>query len=188
MHNLAESQSSVAYRASRSPEASPRIATFTPPRAQRLIECSYNFLVLCLPECCACPLAHLDFCCTLNRQIGRFFALENSTGIVAGHSVRVRYVRSIGYQTAGRSELASLVECGHTVADCQRSKLFAVACEQCIATDHECARPHFNQFLEDSIEVMFTAGIQDLQLQPEIMGLRQHRTLGGLGKSRFSRG
>jgi hypothetical protein len=46
----------------------------------------------------------LHFCCTLNRQIGRFFAIENSAGIVAGLAISVRNVRSIGYQTARQDE------------------------------------------------------------------------------------
>ena len=34
----------------------------------------------------------LHFCCTLNRQIGRFFAIENSAGIVAGLAISIRNV------------------------------------------------------------------------------------------------
>jgi hypothetical protein len=34
----------------------------------------------------------LHFCCTLNRQIGRFLAIENSAGIVAGLAISIRNV------------------------------------------------------------------------------------------------
>ena len=34
----------------------------------------------------------LHFCCALNRQIGRFFAIENSAGIVASLAISIRNV------------------------------------------------------------------------------------------------
>ena len=109
----------------------------------------------------------LDFGDLLDRQVGRLFALENPAGIDAGQAVCVRNVRSVAQQTSGRGELAPLVDRRHRVAERQRGELFAPAREECIGADHEPARSQLDQLCEDSIEVTFGAGIQDMELQPE---------------------
>ena len=60
------------------------------------------------------------------------------------------------------------------MADRQRGELFAPAREECIGADHEPARSQLDQLCEDSIEVTFGAGIQDMELQPEGTSRRLH--------------
>ena len=45
------------------------------------------------------------------------------------------------------------------------------ACEQWIGADHEAAYPQFGQVCKDCIEVMLSADIQDMEFQPEGLGL-----------------
>jgi hypothetical protein len=53
------------------------------------------------------------------------------------------------------------------VAECKRGELFALTCKEWIGTDHEPAGSQLGQLCEDSIEVAFSAGIQDMELQSE---------------------
>ena len=71
------------------------------------------------------------------------------------------------------------------MADRQRGELFGPAREECTAANHEPARSQLDQLCEDSIEVTFGAGIQDMQLQPEGTSRRLHLLSVGLGKSGF---
>ena len=59
---------------------------------------------------------------------------------------------------SGRSKLAILENCWQCVADRQRGELFAVAGEECIAANYEPARPQFDKFCEDSVEVTVRCG------------------------------
>src|SRR5207302_10542826 len=71
------------------------------------------------------------------------------------------------------------------MVDRQRGELFAPAIEECIAANHEPACSQLGQFCEDSIEVTFGAGIQDMELEPEGVGRRKHIPRYGLGTSRI---
>jgi hypothetical protein len=53
--------------------------------------------------------------------------------------------------------------------------------------DHEPARSQLGQLCEDSIEVAFSAGIQDMELQPEVQSRCLHFLRGGLSKSGIGR-
>ena len=53
------------------------------------------------------------------------------------------------------------------MAEIQRGNLFAPACKVWIEADHEPARSQLDQLCETPIEVMFGAGIQDIELQPK---------------------
>ena len=69
------------------------------------------------------------------------------------------------------------------MAERERGKLFTPAREICIGADHEPARPQLDQLCEDSIEVTFGAGIQDMEFQPEGTSRRLHLLCVGFGKS-----
>src|SRR6266568_1904246 len=113
------------------------------------------------PECLGSPEVDVkfDFCCLLNRQVGGLLALENAAGIDAGQTVGVRKVRSVAQQTAGRSKLASFVDCGHRVADRQCGEPFAMAREQSIGADYESVRSQSGNAREGHLEVAFGAGV-----------------------------
>ena len=69
---------------------------------------------------------------------------------------------------SGHRKPATLVDRWHRVAERQRSELFAPINEECIAADYEPARSQLGQLCEDSIEVTFGVGIQDVKLQPKV--------------------
>src|SRR5262245_24615527 len=58
-----------------------------------------------------------------------------------------------------------------------------MAGEKRLGTDHEAACSQFDQPCEDTIEVTFAAGIEDMELQPKGVSCRQHLTCVGLRKS-----
>ena len=57
-----------------------------------------------------------NFAACYDRQVGGLLALENPAGIDAGLTKRVRNIGSVAHQTAGRCELARLIDRGHRVA------------------------------------------------------------------------
>src|SRR5437660_453652 len=72
----------------------------------------------------------LDFRDLLDREVGRFLALEDPAGVGADNTKVARKTASIAHQTAGRGELAILVDRGHRVAERQRGELLAPAIEE----------------------------------------------------------
>src|SRR4029078_2889423 len=104
-----------------------------------------------------------NFASLLARDVGGLDTLENPSGIDAGQAVRVGNVRSVTHQTSGRSKLAILENCRHGVAKYQRAKLFANAREERAGPDNDPARLQLAQLGENSIEVCFAAGIEDMK-------------------------
>src|SRR5262249_53622492 len=109
----------------------------------------------------------LEFSRLLDRQVSRLIALENPASIIAGQAVRFRRAPSVAQQTSSHDELPTVIDRRHSVADRQRSELFASACKKWFRGDHEPARSQLDQLREDLIEVTFGACIQDMELQPE---------------------
>jgi hypothetical protein len=62
----------------------------------------------------------------------------------------------------------------------QCGKLSAVAAKECIAANHERACSQFYQLCQDCIEVMFAAGVEDVELQPKSVGRQLSLTRLGL--------
>ncbi len=71
-----------------------------------------------------------DFGGLLDRQVARFFALENPAGINARQAVCLPKVRSVAQQTSGHGEVAVLVDRWHRVAERQCGKLFTPAAKK----------------------------------------------------------
>src|SRR5438477_336733 len=61
----------------------------------------------------------LDLCGLQDRQIGWFFALENSAGVAAGQAVAIRNVASVTHQATGGDERSILIDRRHRMADRQ---------------------------------------------------------------------
>jgi hypothetical protein len=59
----------------------------------------------------------LDLGRLLNRQVGRLLAFENAAGVDAGKTGRFGRTAAVAHQTAGRGELAILVDRGQRMAD-----------------------------------------------------------------------
>src|SRR5262245_2059962 len=58
----------------------------------------------------------LNFGYLLDRQVGRFFALENAPSINASQAIRLRDGAAVTHQAAGRGEFRVLVDRRHPVA------------------------------------------------------------------------
>src|SRR5262249_29566935 len=59
----------------------------------------------------------LDLGYLLDRQVGRFFALEYAAGVDASLTVRLCKAACVTHQAASNSEVARLVDRGHRVTD-----------------------------------------------------------------------
>src|SRR5262249_3516248 len=114
---------------------------------------------------------------------GRFIALEDTAGIVAGQSVNVRNGRPIAHQTSGHSELAPVVNRRHRVVERQCGELFGPTSEKWIAANHEPACSQLDQFCEDAIEFTFGASIQNMEVQSEGTSSCLQRPCAAVGKS-----
>src|SRR5262252_4688461 len=71
----------------------------------------------------------LNFGALLDRQVGRFLALENPAGIPANQVPRAREIPSIGNQPTGRGELTIWIDCRQCMTRCQCSKFIRSAVE-----------------------------------------------------------
>src|SRR5262249_43730441 len=118
----------------------------------------------------------LDLGCLLDRQLGGLLALDKPAGMDSCPAVCVPNVRSVAHQTAGRRELAPFVDCRHPVVDGYGGELFAMAGEKRLRADDESACSQFDHLCEDTFEVTFAAGIEDMELQPKGVSCRQHLT------------
>ena len=114
----------------------------------------------------------LDLGGLLDRQVGGLLALENAARIVAGPAVRVGIAAAVAHQAACSDELAILEDRRHRVSERQRAELFALAVEECVGDDHECAGPSLDQSCESVVDVALGACVEDIQLQPEGAGRR----------------
>src|SRR5215813_13051685 len=80
-----------------------------------------------------------DFRGLLDRQVGRLFALQNSTSIKSDETMRFRNARPVTHQTSGGNELARLVDRWHRVLDREIRKLMAATGEECATPDDKSA-------------------------------------------------
>src|SRR5205814_3232626 len=73
----------------------------------------------------------------LDRQIGRFFAMQDAAGIDSQLPVDARQARSIADQAAGGHELAPLIDRGNSMARRERDELLAADREERIGLDEQ---------------------------------------------------
>jgi hypothetical protein len=77
-------------------------------------------------------------------------------------------------QAAARDELAVRIDRRNNMARCQCHELLAPACEEPIGVDDERAGPQSDEGGESGVDLAFSAGLQDSELDP----LRVDRFLG----------
>jgi hypothetical protein len=83
----------------------------------------------------------------------------------------IHSVASVAHKAAGHSEFATLVDGRDRVAQCECGELSTPAIEKYLdAADYEPAGSQLDQSTEDRIEVVFGAGMQDMELQAERAG------------------
>src|SRR5262249_45182923 len=124
----------------------------------------------------------LDFGGLLDRQLGRFLALENFSSVDADQTVIVRLARSVAQQATSRGEAAILEDRGNRVADRQRGELFASDCEECTGANDQRVGSYLAQGCKRRIEIAFGAGMQRLELEPEGASRRLQVARKGFGK------
>src|SRR5437870_3186997 len=74
-----------------------------------------------------------------DRQVGRLLALENPASVDADLAISVGYACGVVHEPAGGSGLANRVHGRHRVACGRRHDLLALAREECVRADDECA-------------------------------------------------
>src|SRR5262245_43151925 len=119
----------------------------------------------------------------LNRQVGRLLALENAARVDAEQTELIRTTASVAHQAAGSGEPASWVDRWHRVAERQCGELFPAADEQSIGADHKPACSQLDHSCKDRFKVVFRAGTQDMELEPEDAGPRLEVSRRGINKS-----
>jgi hypothetical protein len=116
-----------------------------------------------------------------DRKVGGLGALENAAGVDAGLTIGVHKVSSVADQTAGRGELAQLIDRGDGVACRQRDNLIAPAAEERVGADEQCSGSELRNCRKCRIEVALAAGVEDLDLLPECARCRLQVSRLGLG-------
>src|SRR3712207_4522870 len=107
----------------------------------------------------------LDLRGLLDRQLSRSLALANPPGIDTRQAIGIGYAGSVAHQTAGRCELAKVVDSGRRVACRQSSEPFMLAGEERIGVDEERTDPLLWQRREGHLNVVQGDGSQDYQFQ-----------------------
>src|SRR5262249_26138122 len=74
------------------------------------------------------------------------------------------------------------VDCRHPVVDGYGGELFAMAGEKRLRAHDESACSQIDHLCQDTLEVTFAAGIEDMEVQPKGVSCRQHLTCVGLRK------
>ena len=76
-----------------------------------------------------------NFVGPLDRQVGRPLTLENAGGVDADPAIAFGGAGAVAHQTAGRRELAKVINDGDRMAYRERGDLIAPAGEERIGTD-----------------------------------------------------
>src|SRR5262249_16668875 len=103
----------------------------------------------------------------MDRQVGRFLALENSADIDARQAIHVSQTTAIAHQSAGRDKLTKLEHCRHRLAQRQGGKPGTATDKEWIGPDYESACVHSSHDRESRFEVALAARFQHLQPQPK---------------------
>src|SRR5262249_12030399 len=105
----------------------------------------------------------LEFGGLHDRKISGLLALEYPAGKDSGFAVCIPESGSIAHQAAGGGKFAKLVHRGNRMTSRQRNDLIKAVGKQTIGSDYQRVRPQLRQSLENSIEVTFAAGLQNVQ-------------------------
>ena len=112
----------------------------------------------------------LDFHRLLNRQIGGPLSLENPARVDPDLTGRFSEAAAVAHKAASGGELTKLGDRRHRVTSRQCTELFVPADEECIWSDHERTNSQLRQRSENRIEVTLSAGMKNMELQPEGAG------------------
>src|SRR6516165_2003669 len=100
-----------------------------------------------------------------DRQVGAFCAFENSAGVNAGLTIRIRNDSSVAHQAAGRSEFAPFIDRRQCMACGQHDELLTPDIEEC--SDQERRGPLLDKGRKRGIKIAFHIGAHDNELHPQ---------------------
>src|SRR5262249_41438077 len=93
-------------------------------------------------------------------------------GVDANLAISVSRAGPVAHQPAGRRELAKMISGRDCVADGQRSNLIAPAGEERVGADNKRSSLQTDHGLKDYIQVALGAGIQEMELQSQLVRCR----------------
>src|SRR5262245_1559062 len=93
-----------------------------------------------------------------DRQVGRFFTLEDLADVSASLAIGIRKVGSVAHQTAGCGEVPQIMDRGNRMACCERDEWIASAYEKRISIDNKRVGSLLNQGCEGRVDVIFGTG------------------------------
>src|SRR5205814_510981 len=105
-----------------------------------------------------------------NRQIRRFRAFEDATGINAYLTVRIRNVASVSQQAASLGILTPRIYRRNCVSHRQKRQLKPSAVEEGVAADEESVWSLAHKIRERLIDLAAGAGVEDVNLQSHSAG------------------
>src|SRR5215475_1487760 len=114
----------------------------------------------------------LDFHRLLHRQIGGLLPLENPAGIDADLTDRLRKASAVAHEATGRGELTKLGDRRHAMARRQCPEYVSATDKGCVGSDHERANAKPCEVCKNRIEVIFGAGLHDVQVETQCASCR----------------
>src|SRR5262249_13995683 len=108
----------------------------------------------------------LNFGRVLHRQVGGLLALENPPGIDRRLAVRIRQVGAITHEATSQDILPPGVDRRHPGTRRKRYYSFSLTVEKRFTGDKECISTRLRRRCESRFELVFGAGVEDLELEP----------------------
>src|SRR5215470_632863 len=107
-----------------------------------------------------------DFRGSLDRQVCRFLAFENTAGIYASLTIGIRGTACIAHQTAGYDGCARLEDRRNPVVKRQGSELFLACNDEDIVDYDEPADLQWDQRCEGPINITLGAYLEYVEFEP----------------------
>jgi hypothetical protein len=101
-----------------------------------------------------------------NWKVGGFLAFKDPTGIGALEAIGLHQIGSIAHKSANFDELAPFIDCGKSIARCERHDLLASAVEERIGTNEQRSRPSRRHAGERGVNLALVAGMKDDDFLP----------------------
>src|SRR6266576_4197363 len=116
-----------------------------------------------------------------HRQVRRLSALEDSTGVDTDLTPRIRKVAPVAYQPANFGKLAPRIRNGDPVMRRQVDQLDTPAGEEGVDVNEKGIGPLAHTSCESHIDLAASAGVEDLNFQPDCASSRLRVSQRALG-------
>src|SRR5262249_42879216 len=118
---------------------------------------------------------------SLNGQVGRLLSPQNSPGVDAGLTIRIRKVGSVAHEPAREREITHRIDCRNRMARRERNDLIAARQEERVDVDIERVAALLGHRRERGIGLAFASSSQNNVLQPKGACSRLHISQLALG-------